>query len=77
MKVLMAAHGAGCTLVLFMREECFVEIQAKTWWSIMAEFKVSRVVGLVYTITAVPGLRIETKDTLRFDWNYATGSPRY
>jgi hypothetical protein len=32
MDVLMAAHGAGCTLVLFMRERSvFIEIQAKTW----------------------------------------------
>jgi hypothetical protein len=67
MDVLMAAHGAGCTFVLFMRERSvFIEIQAKTWWSIMAYFELSRIAALVHVFTAVPGVMIGSKNTPRF-----------
>lgn len=66
-RVALAAHGAGCLHVTFMKiDAVFVEIQCRVGIDIFHYFELSRVAGVYHVFTAISEMRLHGPNTHEF-----------
>jgi hypothetical protein len=66
-RVTLAAHGAGCMHVLFMKTDAvFVEIQCRVGINIFHYFELSRVAGVYHMFTAIKQMVLDGPGTHEF-----------